>query len=95
MKISVRFFTVLRELAGKGEVILEFRGDEITVATVLQTLAKRFGTEFKDYVFNEQGKIREHLQLLVDGQVITGLKGLETRVKDGNEVAIIPPVSGG
>jgi molybdopterin synthase sulfur carrier subunit len=95
VRISVRFFTVLRELAGKGEDVLAFGAGKVTVNSVLQALAARHGTEFKDYLFNEQGKVREPLQLLVDGKAIMRLEGLETELKDGSQLAIIPPVSGG
>ena len=82
-------------MAGKGEDILEFETGKVTVNSVLQALAARYGSEFKAYLFSDPGKVREHLQLLVDGKAIERLEGLGTALKDGAQLAIVPPVSGG
>lgn len=91
----MRLFTTLRELAGKGEEPLEFDVGSVTVKGVLEELAKRYGKLFKNYLYNEEGRVREHLQLLVNGKSISLLEELDTRLKEGDEVAIVPPVGGG
>jgi len=39
--------------------------------------------------------VREHLQLLVNGKSVSLSEELETRLREGDEVAIVPPVGGG
>ncbi len=95
MKVSVRLFTALREFAEKSEETLEFGEGTVTVKDVLERLAKRHGKEFTDYLYNKEGKVREHLQLLVNGKSVSLLEELETRLKEGDKVAIVPPVGGG
>jgi len=95
VKVSVRLFTTLRELAGKGEETLEFDVEIVAVKDVLEGLVKRHGKEFKDYLFDETRRVREHLQLLVNGKSISLLEELETQLEEGDEVAIVPPVGGG
>ena len=95
MKVSVRLFTTLRELAGKGKETLEFSAEVVAVKMVLEELAKQHGQAFREYLFNEKGKVREHLQLLVNGRSVDFLEELETRLKEGDQVAIVPPVGGG
>lgn len=95
VRVSVRLFTTLRELAGKSEESLEFSVSEITVRDVLEELAKGHGKAFKDYLYNEKGRVGEHLQLLVNGKSVTSMEDLETLLKEGDEVAIVPPVGGG
>lgn len=95
MRISVRMFTTLRELAGKGEETLEFDAGVVTVRDVLGELAKRHGKAFRDYLYNEEGKVQEHLQLLVNGKRMDLLEELETRLKERDQVAIVPPIGGG
>lgn len=95
MRISVRLFTTLREIAGKSEETLEFDVGVITVKDVLGELVKRHGKAFKDYVHDKKGRVGEHLQLLVNGKSVSLLEELETQLKEGDQVAIVPPVGGG
>jgi len=55
VKVKVRFFTKLRELVGKREVELEFK-EPITTADLLSFLVKRYGSNFKNYIYGEDGK---------------------------------------
>jgi len=93
-KVTVKFFTTLREIAGKKEEHLEF-SRSVTVKSLLSQLSKKYGREFDDYVYDELGDVRGHLQLLVNGRSVTALRGLRTKLKDGDQVAILPPVGGG
>jgi len=46
-------------------------------------------------VYDERGRVRSHLHLLINGRSITTLQGFETRLEEGDSFAIIPPVGGG
>ncbi len=93
MKVRVKFFTTLRELVGKREEEFEF-DQPLELVDVLELLADRYGPKARDYLF-EGGRVRDFLQLLINGISATALKGLKTEVKDGDVIAIIPPVGGG
>ena len=95
MKVSVRLFTTLRELAGKDEEIFEFEMGSVAVNDVLERLVKQHGESFKNYLYNEKEIVREHLQILVNGKSIDLLEELDTLLKEGDEIAIVPPVGGG
>ncbi|MBX5320757.1 MAG: MoaD family protein [Candidatus Bathyarchaeota archaeon] len=97
MKVSVRFFTTLREMIGKREETLDFPDSEqITVARVLGKLAERYGKGFVEYVYDSKtGDVKGFLQFLINGRSAATLKGLETELADGDVLAIIPPVGGG
>lgn len=97
MRVSVRFFTTLREITGKREETLEFPdGERITLAKVLERLAERYGKSFVEYVYDSQtGDVKGFLQFLINGRSASTLKGLETELVDSDVLAIIPPVGGG
>jgi len=94
IKVTVKFFTTLREIVGKKEEQIEFPRS-ITVEALLKQLSKRYGKEFVDYVFDELGNVRGHLQLLVNGKSITTMQGFKTKLNNGDQIAILPPVGGG
>ena len=77
--ISVRLFAALRELAGAGVVEAEGR----TVGDVAAALAARFGARFAAIV--------DVSSFVVNGERASP----DTPIAEGDEVAILPPVSGG
>jgi molybdopterin synthase sulfur carrier subunit len=97
LQISIRFFTILREILGKKEELLEFaHGELVTVDRVLKTLAQLCGKDFVEYVYDhDTGGIKSYLQLLVNGKSILTLNGLQTELENGDVLAILPPVGGG
>jgi len=94
VRITVKFFTTLREIVGKREEQIELPRP-ITVEALLKQLSKTYGNEFVDYVFDELGNVRGHLQFLVNGKSITTMQGFKTMLKNGDQIAILPPVGGG
>jgi len=97
LKVSVRFFTSLREITGKKEETLEFSNDKkVTVDEVLCLLSREHGRRFVDYVYDSKtGEVKGFLQFLINGKSASTLNGLRTELKHGDVLAIIPPVGGG
>jgi MoaD family protein len=97
MYVKIRFFTSLREIVGKREETLNFPGGEkVTVDAALRALSKKYGTPFAEYVYNAQtGQPKSFLQFLINGNSTSTLGGLETELKSGDVLAILPPVGGG
>ena len=93
-KVTARFFTTLREITGKKEEPVEFP-KTATITSLLKELSKKYGKEFDDYMFDELGDVRGHLQILVNGKSVATTGGLNTKLKEGDQVAILPPVGGG
>ena len=97
MEISVRFFTILREVTGKKEETIKFKtGETVTVNAIIERLAKEYGKSFTDYVFDRRtGEVKGFLQFLINGRSASTIRGVETKLADGDILAIIPPVGGG
>ncbi len=95
MKVTVKFFALVRELTGKREEIMDLN-ENATVRTLLGKLVEEHGSKFKEYLFDPASKEpRGHLQFLIDGRNIALMKGLDTTLTEGCSFAILPPVGGG
>jgi len=97
LRVSVRFFTILREITGKKEETLQFpKDEEVTVNRVLKRLSEKYGKAFNEYVYDRRTReVKGFLQFLVNGRSVSSPKGTETELSDGDILAIVPPVSGG
>jgi molybdopterin synthase sulfur carrier subunit len=94
MKVEIRLFANLRELAGQKSVQEEL-SEGTTVEDAVKKLAERMGKEFQSKVLDEAGHVRRIFSVLVNGQMIANLDGPLTKLKDGDVIAIFPPVAGG
>ncbi|MCL1965796.1 MAG: MoaD family protein [Candidatus Bathyarchaeota archaeon] len=96
MQISIRYFTILREISGKKEETLAFpENQKITIAETLKTLSDKYGKPFTDYLFDTKGQVKNFLQLLINGNSITTADKLAATLQNGDTLIILPPVGGG
>jgi molybdopterin synthase sulfur carrier subunit len=91
MAVKLRIPTPLRRLAG-GAAELTVEGS--TVSEVLDAL-ERDHPGFHERIYDERGEVRRFVNIYLSGEDIRFLKGLDTPVKDGEEISIVPAVAGG
>ena len=91
MSIDVYIPTPFRRATNnKDRVSVEARD----VRGLLDELEGRYSA-FKGLVRNEAGEVHHHVNLYVNSEAIESLQGLQTSLKDGDEVSIIPALAGG
>jgi len=89
--ILVRIPTPLRRLTGgQGEVTAEGR----TVQDVLEALERQF-PGVKERLYDEAGQLRRFVNIYVNDEDIRFAQGLETALKKGDELSIVPAIAGG
>ncbi|MEM1597717.1 MAG: ubiquitin-like small modifier protein 1 [Pyrobaculum sp.] len=93
MKLRVKFLATLYDLTGVLKTELEVP-DGITVRELIDYLAGRY-EKLRSEVLDEKGELRPMFNVLVNGRAVEWLNGLDTRLKDGDEVVFIPPAAGG
>jgi molybdopterin synthase sulfur carrier subunit len=79
-----------RATANKDRVSL----DAPDVKALLDALEEDFAG-LKGLVRNERGEVHHHVNIYVNSEAIDALQGLETTLRDGDEVSIIPALAGG
>lgn len=94
MEVEVRYYALLRELAGKrSEKVILPEGS--SVRDLIELLVKRYGEGFERYIYDGEKRLRGYLSYMVNGVNINSLDGLETRLRDGDILSLLPPVGGG
>ncbi|MBZ0270572.1 molybdopterin-synthase adenylyltransferase MoeB [bacterium] len=91
MSITVRLPTPLRPMAeGKDAVAVEGK----TLAEILDDLETRHAG-LKARICDGDGKLRRFVNVYVNDEDVRGASGLDTPVKDGDVVSVIPAIAGG
>ena len=91
MSITVKFFANFREAVGVENTEVKEAKD---ISSMLSALVARFGEKLKEQLYDGK-RLRESVNILVNGRGLDMEKGLDAKLKDGDVVAIFPPVSGG
>jgi molybdopterin synthase sulfur carrier subunit len=91
MSVRVRVPTPLRKFThGADEV--SARG--ANVKAIVEDLEKHF-PGIKERLCDETGKIRRFVNVYVNGDDIRFLQNLETSLKEGDHISIVPAIAGG
>ena len=90
--VTVKFFATVREAVGTKSV--QISAD--TIREVLDRLVERFGKVFAETVIDQEtGNLKRFFSCMVNGRRIELLDGYDTKLTDGDSVALFPPVGGG
>lgn len=90
MIVKVRFYTILREVAGSREKELTIKED-LTLADLIEVIASKY-EKARKYLY-QKGEIRKadpSIYFLINGRNSRSLSGLHTKLKNNDLVEIIP-----
>ncbi len=90
MAIEVRIPTILRTYTGGAKSV---EGAGSTLAELIGDLDSRYGG-LRDRLQDESG-LRRFVNVYLNDEDVRFLGGLETPVKDGDTVTVLPAVAGG
>ncbi len=91
MSITVRIPTPLRRVTN-GEDKVTVEGSNLN--EIIGSLDSQY-PGIKARICNDQGDLRNFVNVYVNGEDVRFLEGLETSTKTGDEISIVPAVAGG
>ena len=91
MTITFRIPSVLN--AGAGEKKLDISAN--TLQDAFTKVSSEMGDDFKRRVLNNDGTPRSLINIYINGKNAKFSSGLDTELKDGDEINILPAVAGG
>lgn len=91
MAVAVKIPTPLRGLTKNQDRV---QADGSSLAEAINGLDGTF-PGLKERLCDEQGELRRFVNVYVNGEDVRFLSGLQTPLKQGDEVSIVPAVAGG
>jgi MoaD family protein len=96
LKVKVEYLGHVKNMIGdKRQEEIELRSDS-SIADLLVILSRKYGEPFKKAVYEPGGAdLKSNFMATVNGCLLNQLKGVETKLKSGDHVILMPVVSGG
>ena len=91
MAVKVRIPTPLRKITNGSD---EVNAEGASITELIDDLEKNF-PGLKERICDEEGKVRRFVNLYVNDEDIRFMNNMETELKDGDEVSIVPAIAGG
>lgn len=96
LKVQVEYLGHIKNMTDQKREETVETGDDVTVGDLLALLSERYGEPFRKAVYEPKGSdVKPNYIVAVNGYLLNQLKGLETRLKKGDHVTLLPIVSGG
>ena len=95
MKITLHTILGIKQAIGHRTIEIDFP-QESTIEDFLAYMKERWGDKLYPHLFNpENDTVHPYVRIMVNGQTIQYLQGVKTLLKEGDEVLLLPPASGG
>ena len=94
MTITVKFVGSLRHVSGMNELALAHK-EGFSVKELIIEIAGELPELKRSMVDPQLETLHTNALILVNGREISVLNGLDTNVKDGDEIVLVPVVHGG
>lgn len=91
MSVSVRIPTPLRKFTNNQDTVAV---EATSVAQLLDSLEAAH-PGIKERLCDDKGKLRRFVNVFANDEDIRFLDGVDTALKDGDEVSIVPAIAGG
>jgi len=91
MSVTVRIPTPLRRVTNGADKV---DAEGATLSEIIGSLETQY-PGIKSRLCDEQGELRNFVNVYVDGEDVRFLDGLSTSIKSSSEVSIVPAVAGG
>jgi molybdopterin synthase sulfur carrier subunit len=96
LKVKVEFLGHVRNVIGSEREEEVEISEGSSIADLLAMLSEKYGEPFKKAVYEKTGSdVKSNYIITVNGYLLNQLNGVETKLKNGDQVILLPIVSGG
>ena len=90
--IEIKFLTRFIDITGEKNIKID---DFQDINTLIEFLCEKYDESFKEVLFDENGNLRDYQKVMINGKDIRDINGLDTPLKDGDQIIMFQTVVGG
>ena len=90
--VDVKFLTRFIDITGEKTTQVK---DVQYISGLIDDLCQKYGDGFKEVLLDDNREIRDYLKVMINGEDIRDLDGLNTPLKDGDEIVMFQTIAGG
>ncbi|MFX0034119.1 MAG: MoaD family protein [Candidatus Hermodarchaeota archaeon] len=90
--VILKLMTIFSTDVGVSEI--QYSGVD-KLGDVIDLFMNKYGNKIRKSFINKKGKLESHVVILVNGRNYLFLEELNTKLKDGDQIVISPPLVGG
>ena len=91
MKVKVRIPTPLRKFT---EGMAEVQAEGSNISEIIEDLERNF-PGIKEKLYDDRGALRKFLNIYLNDEDIRFMDNLNTEVRDGDMISLVPAIAGG
>jgi len=92
MKIKIKLLRPFSDAVGKKELEVDFSGT--TLNDLLALLVDKY-PKLKNEFYSKNNELTEYMCMFVNDKPASALKGVDTKLKNSDEILFFMPLSGG
>jgi MoaD family protein len=92
MRIKIKLLKPFSDAVGKSEFDLEFIGKNLV--GLIKELTNKY-PDLKGEFYKESEELTEYICIFVNDKPISALNGIDTELKNNDEILFFVPISGG
>jgi len=95
MQVKVHYISLVKSYTNKSQEEITIN-DDASMAQLLTQIANNYGKQFKEEVYDpEKEEMKSTFVAMVNGVLVDQLKGVNTPLKNGDNVILMSLMTGG
>lgn len=90
---EIKFLSNIADLTGKKFLNIEYNGSISGLIDDMDTKMEK--KDFKNTITTDDGQLKDFVKILINGNDIRGTGGLNSPIKDDDEIVIFQTLAGG
>jgi len=95
IRVIVRSAMYIADALGGRKIEVEL-DDNADISVLFANLSESYGEAFRERIYKKDGSVKKgHFSVMLNGRNIFALYGFDCKLREGDDVVILPAISGG
>ncbi|MEE8431858.1 MAG: MoaD/ThiS family protein [Candidatus Desulfatibia sp.] len=92
--VKISFLSLLKDRIGVKELNMDLE-DESTINDVFAKLFEKYGEDIEKLLIKKTGDLNDQVVIMLNEKSIRSLDNLDTKIRNNDEIILLPAIAGG